>query len=148
MSDDKYDFQKLPEVFYYEFLSEGPKGVIKKVVRYKLIEDSPVRIFNLGFGDLDTETDNINDKIKSNNKDRQKVLATVAETVIDFTLHHPDAFVFAQGSTPSRTRLYQMGIAAFYKKILLEFEVIGYVGGEWQIFENGVNYEAFLIKRK
>lgn len=41
MSEETYSFQKLPEVFYYEFFSEGPKGVIKaksrdeeKIVKY------------------------------------------------------------------------------------------------------------------
>lgn len=148
MSDEKYQFHKLPEIFYYEFQSEGPKGVVKKVVRYRLIEESPVRIFNLGFGDWDNETENINDRVNTNNQDRHKILATVADTVIDFTENHPDAFVFAQGSTSSRTRLYQMGIAAFYDKIATLFTVIGYINGHWRPFEKGVNYEAFLIKRK
>lgn len=148
MSGEKYAFRKLPEIFYYEFQSEGPKGTIRKVVRYSLIQESPVRIYNLGFGDWDNETDDINDKTITNNEDRQKVLATVADTVINFISHHPDAFVFAQGSTPARTRLYQMGIASFYDKIIISFTVIGYVNGKWQPFKKGVNYEAFLIKRK
>ena len=33
MKEEKYSFNKLPEEFYYEFFSEGPKGTIKKVVR-------------------------------------------------------------------------------------------------------------------
>ena len=34
----------------YEFISIGPKGIIKKVVRFTEISNN---VFNLGFGDLD-----------------------------------------------------------------------------------------------
>lgn len=148
MSENKYTFRKLPEIFYYEFESEGPKGLIKKVVRYSLIDDSSTKIYNLSFGDWDNAVETINDKIISNNDDRQKILGTVADTVIDFTLRNPDAFVFAQGSTAARTRLYQMGIGAFYDKISEQFEIIGYSAGEWIPFKKGVNYDAFLLNRK
>lgn len=148
MNENKYAFKRLPEAYYYEFYSEGPKGSVKKVVRYRLIEDFPNRVYNLGFGDWDDEKEDVNDKVKTNNADRQKVLATVAETVVDFTERNPSAYVFAQGSTASRTRLYQMGIAAFWHEIGPLFEVIAYFEGEWRSFEKGRNYEAFLIKRK
>jgi len=148
MEEEKYSYRRLPEAYYYEFFSKGPKGTVKKVVRYRLIEEFPKRIYNLGFGDWDDERGDVDDKIATNNADRQKVLATVADTVIDFTKQHPAAFVFAQGSTASRTRLYQMGIAAFWQEIGPVFEVAAYYKGEWLPFEKGKNYEAFLIKRK
>lgn len=148
MKEEKYSFNKLPEEFYYEFFSEGPKGTIKKVVRYRLIQEHPSRIYNLGFGDWNEENVDIEDMVATNNQDRQKVLATVADTVLDFTGSHPDAFVFAQGSTAARTRLYQMGISAFWDEIGALFLVLAYSGGEWKPFEKGKNYEAFLIRRK
>lgn len=148
MKEEKYSFNKLPEEFYYEFFSEGPNGTIKKVVRYRLIQEYPIRIYNLGFGDWNEEKGDIDDMIASNNQDRQKVLATVADTVLDFTGSHPDSFVFAQGSTAARTRLYQMGISAFWNEIGSLFLVLAYSEGEWQSFEKGKNYEAFLIRRK
>lgn len=55
MKEEKYSFNKLPEEFYYEFFSEGPKGTIKKVVRYRLIQEHPSRIYNIGFGDWNEE---------------------------------------------------------------------------------------------
>ncbi|HET6254914.1 MAG TPA: hypothetical protein VFE32_12610 [Puia sp.] len=148
MKEDKYKYVKIPEEFYYEFFSEGPKGKIKKLVRYKLISASPDHIFNLSFGDWNEKTFDADDSITTNNKDRQKVLATVADTVFDFTQLHPEAFIFVQGSTPSRTRLYQMGISAFWEEIGGLFRVIGYVNGDWKPFRKGINYHAFLIKRK
>ena len=36
----------------YEFFSEGPKGRIKKVVKFMKAQDDPI-IFNLAFGDED-----------------------------------------------------------------------------------------------
>jgi hypothetical protein len=148
MKEERYSFKKIPEEFYYEFFSEGPKGKIKKLVRYKLIDDSRQEIYNLSFGDWNEATGDADDNIATNNEDRQKVLTTVADTVLDFTEHHPYAFVFAQGSTASRTRLYQMGISAFWEEIGCLFMVIGYVNDQWQSFSKGINYEAFLIKRK
>ena len=148
MNEDKYSFKKLPDTSYYEFLSNGPKGEIKKVVRYRLVEEFPNTIYNLGFGDWDSLTGDVNDKIKTNNNDRQKVLSTVAGTILDFTKSHPNALVFTQGSTPTRTRLYQMGIAAFWDEVNLLFVVLGYSNNGWELFETGKNYEAFLIKRK
>jgi hypothetical protein len=72
----------------------------------------------------------------------------VAETVLDFTKYRPDAFIFVQGSTAARTRLYQMGIFAFWDEINSLFMVLGYLNEEWEPFTKGKNYESFLIKRK
>src|SRR5688572_18026618 len=52
-----------------------------------------------------------------NNQDRDKILATVAAMVLEFTEHFPEVWVYAQGSTLARTRLYQMGIAAHWDDI-------------------------------
>jgi len=146
--EDKYTYIKVPEIYYYEFFSEGPKGKIKKVVRYRLIEETTFPIYNLGFGDWDDETNDINDLITTNNHDQQKVLATVADTIINFIQTHPEALIFIQGSTPSRTRLYQMGISKLWDEIQKHFSIIGSVDGQWQPFEKGINYEAFIINGK
>jgi hypothetical protein len=62
----------------FEFISEGPKGAITKSVQYK--EMPTAGVYNLGFGDVNVLTDEINDLIVTNNGDSQKVLATVAST--------------------------------------------------------------------
>ena len=107
----------------YEFLSEGPNGTIRKVVYYQELEDN---IFNLAFGDWDEAEQRINDRARTNNNDRDKVLATVASTVIDFIKHHPKAVLFAKGSTPGRTRLYQIGIADNWDEIYQLFDIEGF----------------------
>ncbi len=131
----------------YEFYSIGPKGQIKKGVRFSKINDDPV-IYNLAFGDISAETDRIDDAVISNNHDRDLVLATVANTIFDFTNHYGNHYIYATGSTTPRTRLYQIGIAGLSTEINKDFEVYGFVNGKWQIFQKNVNYEAFLVKRK
>ena len=98
----------------YEFVSQGPKGFIRKVIRYEHLGSN---IYNLGFGDWDNDKGIIDDAIRTNNNDSGKVLATVASTVIDFLYKNSFAQIFIQGSTPARTRLYQMGIANNWNEI-------------------------------
>jgi len=131
----------------YTFNSIGPKGSIKKVVRFQKIQNYPV-IYNLAFGDLDQATGDINDSITSDNKDRDIVLATVASTVIDFCDHYGDHFILAMGSTPARTRLYQIGINRLSKEISEGFDIYGLIGESMKRFETNVNYDAILVKRK
>src|SRR5690242_851148 len=88
----------------YKFLSRGPNGSIGKIVFYREVDD---HVFNLEFGDWDVGKQEVDDKARSNNNDRNKVIATVAGTVIEFIKYYPRATVFAKGSTPARTRLYR-----------------------------------------
>jgi uncharacterized protein DUF6934 len=133
------------DLFVYEFFSEGLRGTIKKTVIYSQIDEN---FFNLGFGDWDEELKRLDDSSRSNNGDRDKVLATVAFTAIDFTNKFPDSQIFAKGSTNARTRLYQMGIANNLLEINNKFEVEGFLDDHWKPFQRGRNYEAFLITRK
>ena len=105
MNLDQYDINANPGFLDFEFDSEGPNGIIRKVVRFSPKNSNGITYFNLGFGDLDFKTGTINDQSISNNKDRDRILATVASTVSAFTEQYPDAIVYAKGSTPVRTRL-------------------------------------------
>jgi hypothetical protein len=143
-----YPFVRRPESYYYEFYSEGPNGSIKKVVEYYRLQELETEVFNLAFGDWDEDKNRINDLSITNNADREKVLATVAATVADFIKDHPDAIIIATGSTSSRTRLYQMGIAKLWDEIRQHFEIQGYINDTWRPFQKGVNYSAFLLKAR
>jgi hypothetical protein len=108
-----------------------------------------ITYFNLGFGDLNPKTGKIDDLAITNNHDREKILATIAATVLEFTKHFPDVMLYAKGSTPARTRLYQIGIAANWNEIEPLLYVFGYEPKNvWQPFGKNVNYYAFLVKRK
>ncbi len=130
----------------FEFISEGPRGHIRKVVQFR--ETNISGIFNLGFGDLDQTTNDIDDTVISNNGDSEKVLATVVATVYAFTDRMPEAFVFAAGSSRSRTRLYRIGISNNLAEVQKDFDIYGLTDGKWLEFEKRVDYDAFLAKRK
>lgn len=69
------------------------------------------------------------------------VLATIAATVLEFTRHFPDVMVFAKGSTPARTRLYQMGISANWNEIEPLLHVLGYKEDKgWQPFQKNTGF--------
>lgn len=144
-TSDSYKYETNGTYLDYEFESVGRKGVIKKVARFSLIS---IKLYSFGFGDLDEATGKINDEVASRNGDRDKVLRTVAKIIFDFTGIYTDSSVFIQGSTPARTRIYQMGINKYWDDISLHFEVFGHTGQEWEPFEKGKNYEAFIGRRK
>lgn len=145
MKLEKYTIVSDDRHLTYEFLSEGPKGNIKKVVSYKEIGDN---LFNLAFGDWNEVENKVYDNARSNNNDRDKVLAAVASTVIDFIKYHPGAVIHAKGFTPSRTRLYQIGIVANLDEINSKFEIMGFIEEKWEVFKKGRNYSAFYLKTK
>lgn len=147
MKYPQYQYRSENLMFYFEFISEGPKGLIKKVIEYS--ETNTENVYNLGFGDYDETTKNINDFSITNNGDSLKVLATVASTVYAFTEKHPKAWILATGSTGVRTRLYRMGITNNLAEIAKDFIVFGYdADGNWNEFVVGEDYEAFLLTKK
>jgi len=73
MNLPKYPVKANDERFEYEFYSEGPKGNIKKTVIYSQIEED---LFNLAFGEWNEKLQKLDDSVRSNNGDRDKILAT------------------------------------------------------------------------
>ncbi len=142
---DKYFYNTNSTFLDYEFESVGTKGVIKKVARFSLIASN---IYNFGFGDLNEHTGEINDTAISNNGDGDKVLATVAGIISDFTGVYMGAAVFIQGSTSARTRRYQMGINKFWEQINAIFDIFGLKDEIWHLFKKSENYTAFIARRK
>jgi hypothetical protein len=130
----------------FKFISEGPKGSIIKCVQY---DETPITgVYNLGFGDINVLTNEIDDLVVTNNGDSQKVLATVAKTLFYFTDHYPDVFIYATGSTLARTRLYRIGVTNNLLLIEKDFHVLGLKGNDVILFEKNGTYDGFLVKRK
>lgn len=146
MNKSRYIFTAENHLEIFEFISEGPNGRIKKIVQYS--ETNTPDVYNLGFGDFNEKTGDIDDTVVTNNEDSQKVLATVAATVYAFTDKHPDAMIYATGTTEIRTRLYRIGITNNLKDIQRDFSVFGLRNELWEEFNTGIHYGAFLIKRK
>lgn len=146
MHYDQYEITPGDTAMVYEFVSQGLKGDVRKIVIY-----SPTSIpnfFNLGFGDKDELTGLPDDKVVTDNGDSFKVMATVASTLFSFTEEFPGAMIFASGSTKSRTRLYRIGISNNLETIGLDFQVYGCVDDSWEEFVPNTEYKAFLVIRK
>ncbi len=133
----------------FQFDSEGPKGKIKKVVQF--VQTQNKNIYNLAFGNLN-EDGTIDDETANDNKDRNKILATVAATVYEFTYRYPAITVFFCGSTPERTRLYRMALTVNFDALKKDFVIYGVLKGidtfEKVTFRKGVDYFGFMVKRK
>lgn len=139
-SSDKLEFQ---------FTSEGPKGRIKKVVQFALTQNKS--IYNLAFGNLNKDG-SIDDETTNDNKDRNKILATVAATVYEFTARYRDKTIFFCGTTSERTRLYRMALTVNLEELKKDFRIYGVLKGidtfEKVQFRKGVDYFGFMVKRK
>lgn len=146
MNLPKYQLKSGRELLSYEFISQGPKRLIEKRIQFTLLNQEEV--YNLAFGDKDPITGEIDDLVVSNNGDSEKVLSTVASAVYAFCDKHPEASIFASGSTHVRTRLYRIGIAKYFDDIKDDFEIYGQLEDQWKLFEKGKEYLAFLAQRK
>jgi hypothetical protein len=146
MKLDRYPLKTEENFTVFEFVSEGTRGAIKKIIQFQ--ETTEPNLYNLAFGDKNNNTGKLDDLVVSNNGDSEKVLATVVAALYVFFNKHPDAFVYATGSTKSRTRLYRMGIAKFYDEMSEDFYVYGQIGDDYFKFEPEINYDGFLAQRK
>ena len=145
MKAEKYPLKAERSLATFEFVSEGPKGAIRKLVQFQ--ETNQSNLYNLAFGDKVGETE-INDLAVSDNGDSEKVLVTVVTALYAFFDRYPRAFVYATGSTKSRTRLYRMGITKYYQEMLEDFYLYGQINDEFLVFELGKDYDGFLAQRK
>lgn len=149
MNYERYtDLEISSDKLEYQFISYGPKGNFPKIIQLK--KTPMLNVFNLAFGNLNKDG-SIDDLTVNDNKDRNKILATVASVIYEFTLGN-DNLIFFAGSTPERTRLYRMAITINFEALSIDFEIFGVLKAVEAFvdvpFEKGVNYFGFLIKRK
>jgi hypothetical protein len=147
MKLDRYEFKSGDKFLTYEFLSEGTKGKIQKLIQFSLVNQKTL-FFNLAFGDKNSETGETDDIIITDNGDSEKVLATVVAAVYAFCDKFPEAWIYATGNTQSRTRLYKMGINKYFDIVHEDFDIFGLTENEWECFIKGKNYQAFVVQRK
>ncbi len=143
---DRYELKAGSNLETFEFLSEGSKGKILKVVQFQQMNQPS--LYNLAFGDKDYSTGTIDDKVVTDNGDSIKVLATVVSALYAFADKHPDSWIYATGSSASRTRLYQMGINRYYEIVIEDFEIMGEHRNEWELYQYGKTYQAFAVHKK
>jgi hypothetical protein len=103
----------------------------------------------LALGDVNSETNKVDYKVITDNKDVEKVLATVAKTIFIFINKFPEARIYAKGGNTAKTRLYRMGISNNLNEIREQFDVYGLIEDiGWVLFEKDINYLAFILKLK
>ena len=146
MQPDHYAFVSGDQFLTYEFFSEGPRGKIAKVIQFSLIDEDD--IYNLAFGDLNEETGELDDRVVTDNGDSKKVLATVVAAIYLFCEQLPNAWIYATGSTASRTRLYRINLNKYIEAAENDFHIIGQIEDEWETYEKGNHYKAFLVQKK
>lgn len=119
------------------------------MIQFTQLQDE--NIYNLAFGNL-TMDGSIDDATTNDNKDRNKILATIAGAIYEFSSLYPNKFIFFTGSTPERTRLYRMALTINIEELSRDFHIYGLLRGietyERVIFNKGADYFGFMIQRK
>lgn len=143
MNEENYDFSKVEEKLRFEFESVSEQLVVRKVIEYQLINEG-LELYNLAFVDI-LEDDSLSDLSVTNNRDMPKVLATVYRSMLIFFERKPTARIYIKGSTPSRTRLYQIAISKYLEEFQEKFRILGFLGTDVLPFEKGTNYDSFIV---
>ena len=142
------DLKRSPAMIEYTFKSVGTNGAVPIVVHFSETEDPG--IFDLAFG-LILDNGILNDVIRINNGDRDKILATIVAAICMFTTEYPEKVIWFTGSSPGRTRLYRMIITMNLGQLSKNFTIwgdLGQPGNAWEKFEKDRPYVGFAIKRK
>ncbi|MEO7311060.1 MAG: hypothetical protein ABIX01_11730 [Chitinophagaceae bacterium] len=150
MQYEKYENVEVsPDFIEYEFTSIGPKGEIPKIIQFNTTNNP--EIFNLAFGNK-KEDGSLDDFAKDDNKDRNKILATVVSVIDLFFSAYPGKWIFFSGSTIERTRLYRMAITINLSELSADFQIFGLLQDMEAFvkvpFEKGVDYFGFLVRKK
>ena len=147
MNLPKYDIISNKSLQIFSFISEGEKGNIEKIVIFE--ETDKDGIFNLVLVDKDPITGVLDDEIVTNNGDTEKVLARVISIIYLFTEKNPAAYVYVEGSSYSRNRLYRRSVTKFLKEALEDFTIWGILPNKnIEYFSPNIDYIGFLVQRK
>lgn len=146
MNSEYYETEASKDCLEFRFKSVSEAKTIEKIITFTCILDS-INLYNLAFGDLKADG-SIDDLIVSNNDDREKVMATVLQSVYAFFLDYPHSILYIKGSTAERTRLYRIIISKELVEFQKEFEIFGWIESEVELFTRNRPYTAFVIKRK
>jgi len=143
---DRYELKAGRNLTTFEFLSEGKKGKIVKVIQFQQMNIE--NLYNLAFGDKNLDTGKLDDQVITDNGDSEKVLATVVSAIYAFADHYPECWIYATGSNAARTRLYRMGINKYFEIVTANFDIMGESRNEWEWYEFGKDYQAFAVRSK
>jgi hypothetical protein len=147
MSKPKYELISVSEDrLRFEFESIGPEKTVSKVVEYEPIDSNGV-YFNLALVDMDTDG-NYSDNVVTDNKDTERVFATIAKTIDLFFQKYPHKRILIFSNDKLRIRLYRMIIANYSKEKEHNLSFYGLNDDRFEPFEKGNDYQAFMIALK
>ena len=146
MNQPSYAFDQDEAALRFDFESVSDQRVIHKRIEYSVT--TVPDLYNLALGDV-LPNGVLDDTMRSNNDDRDKVMATVVQTLLVFLRQYPDRYVIFSGSTESRTRLYRVIISRELDNALELFDIYGVIpDGGFELFQADSQYIAFLITGK
>ncbi|WAC14793.1 DUF6934 family protein [Dyadobacter pollutisoli] len=161
MSVSTYDTEKINTEDYIDtvpgidimdsrrFFSEGRNGRFElRAFITRIRHDSRRELFNIGFGVWDQTRQAVDDKIQTRNDDMRLILGTITVIVLEFLQNYPFAYVYAEGSTLARTRLYQREISKILDELPGDLLLYGLISAEdigFIKFRRGINFEGFLL---
>jgi hypothetical protein len=143
-------YEAYPVKFDYEnasflFQSIGKRGIFEKAV---FITPLSPDVHNLALLDYDPATNDYSDQSVTDNGDMAEVIATVISIIQRFLDSNPDQKIYFEGSTPGRTRLYQIAISKVYDPDHSNLVIKGYKNSCWTSFEPNTRFDGFLIEKK
>jgi hypothetical protein len=136
-----------PDLQFFDFISLGKHGPIRK--RIAFIATDLTNVYNMAFGNH-IENDKIDDYSISDNGDRNKILATLVRVIDLYTDKYPERWIYFEGSTKGRNRLYRMAIGLNLEELSDKYKIYAKVDGkiDFDHFKKNIPANAFLIKRK
>ena len=146
MDQPFYPFTFQQEALRFEFVSVG-KREIKKAILYSATNIP--NLYSLTLSDI-RDDNSLDIHATSNNGDMPKILATASQTIYHFFSHYPGSIIGFTGSTPSRTRLYQIAIARELDQALDRFKIWGIRADNSrpEPFQRNSSYKSFFITLK
>lgn len=144
MNHKFYALQSSEDYLTFNFQSISSDRVVAKRIQFVPIQND---LYNLAFGDLD-EKGEIDDLIVTNNNDTHQVLATVIQAIFLFLNNYQQCSVYFEGSTSSRTRLYQIILAKEMQNWNDTFTVFGISEGLISGFETERDFDSFIVRLK
>jgi hypothetical protein len=141
------DIRERRDLGVFDFISMGKCGTIPK--RISFIPTALPYVYNLAFGNL-KEDGKIDDISVSDNGDRNKILATLARVIDQYTRKYPERLIYFRGSTKERTRLYRMAVGLNLEELSETFDIYAEMNNDFDFvpFHKNMEITAFLIKRK
>ncbi|MCF2506247.1 hypothetical protein L0663_22830 [Dyadobacter sp. CY107] len=139
-----YPYRASEDALSFTFKSISEERVVPKKAEFTVMSEN---VYNFAFGDLDDKGE-IDDLAITNNKDTHLVFATVIQILLDFLDNNESKLVYFKGSTPARTRMYQIILRkekANWKDRLI---VYGIKNDDTIPFKTDCKFDAFICKTK